>query len=215
MPREPRLLLSQSYYHVMTRGNNKMSVFRADDDYQRYLDLMVRFKVDRPFDLFHYTLMPNHTHFLVRTKAAADFGVFMKQLELAYFHAFRKQYGWTGHLWQGRYKTQPVGKDAYFLQCGKYVELNALRAGLVDDPSDWRWTSYHYYASGRSDPLMTDDPFYDGLGALPEARQAAYQHLVIDDLVAQSYPLPMWGTARQRYAEREKVTRNIKRRIIR
>lgn len=215
MPREPRILLSQSYYHVMTRGNNKMSVFREAGDFQRYSDLIARFKAERPFDLFHYTLMPNHTHFLVRTKAATDFAIFMKQLELAYFHVFRKRYGWTGHLWQGRYKTQPVGKDAYFLQCGKYVELNAPRAGLVDDPADWRWTSYHHYAGGRRDPLITDDPFYHGLGASLEARQAAYRQLVIDDLVAQSYSLPVWGTARQRYAEREKVSRKIRSRIIR
>ena len=83
----------------------------------------------------------------------------MKQLELAYFHYYRKRYSWIGHLWQGRYKTQPVGKDAHFLQGGKYVELNALRAGLVVDPADWRWTSYHHYANGQFDPLITDDPF--------------------------------------------------------
>ena len=67
MPREPRLLLSQSYYHVMTRGNNKMRIFQTHDDYQSFYELMTRFKADRPFDLCQPTLMPNHTHMLVRT----------------------------------------------------------------------------------------------------------------------------------------------------
>lgn len=199
----------------MVRGNNKMSVFHDAEDYRTYLECIDRFKGEHPFDLYHYTLMPNHVHLLVQTGAADAFAIFMKQLALAYFHWYRKRYGWTGHLWQGRYKSQPVGKDSYFLQCGKYIELNAPRAGLVRDPGDWPWTSYHHYASGRPDPLITDDPFYETIGNSAEARQQAYASLVVDDLVAQSYQLPVWGTTRQRYAEQQKVSRTLKRRMSR
>jgi putative transposase len=199
----------------MVRGNNKMCVFNDAEDYRFYLELIGRFKHERSFDLFHYTLMPNHVHLLVRTGTAALFATFMKQLSLAYFHHYRKRYSWTGHLWQGRYRSQPVGKDSYFLQCGKYVELNAPRAGLVQDPSDWPWTSYHHYIRGLFDPLITDDPFYETLGRSVTARQHAYASLAIEDLVSQSYQRPVWGSIRQRYTERQKVNRTLNRLITR
>ena len=215
MPREPRLLLSKSYYHVMVRGNNKMRVFHDAKDYHAYLDLINRFKCEHPFDLFHYTLMPNHVHLLVHTLAAREFATFMKQLALAYFHYYRQRYSWTGHLWQGRYKSQPVGKDAHFIQSGKYIELNAPRAGLVQKPGSWPWSSYHHYASGLTNPLITNDPFYETLGGSATIRQQAYAALIVEDLIYQSYKLPVWGITRQRYAERQKIHRKLNRRISR
>ena len=121
MPRHSRLLLSQSYYHIMTRGNNKNIVFRCHEDYLYFLELISRYKLEHSFDLYHYCLMPNHVHLLVKTNKASDFSTFMKKLNLAYFHHFRQEYGWIGHFWQDRYKSQAVGKDAYFIQCGKYI----------------------------------------------------------------------------------------------
>ena len=75
--------------------------------------------------------MPNHTHMQIKTKSASDFAIFMKKLNLAYFHHYKREYDWVGHFWQDRYKSQPIGKDEYFIQCGKYIELNAVRAGIV------------------------------------------------------------------------------------
>ena len=95
------------------------------------------------------------------------------------------------------------------MQGGKYVELNALRAGLVVDPADWRWTSYHHYANGQFDLLITDDPFYEELGSSASKRQQAYRELLVDDLVTHNYRSPVWGAAQQRYAERQKVARKI------
>lgn len=215
MPRQPRILLSQSYYHVMARGNNRMTIFWTASDYQRYLDLMDRFKTTRPFDLFHYCLMPNHVHYLVRTKDAQNFATFMKQLNLAYYHYFRKKYGWVGHFWQGRYKNQPVGKDGYFLQSGKYIELNAPRAGLVENPEDWPWSSYHTYAHGKRNTLLTEDIFYAGLGKTIKERQQAYRTLIVDELIHKTYKQTVWGSHQQRYREQQKLQRNSKSQIPR
>lgn len=163
MPRPPRLLLSQSFYHTMTRGNNRHKVFKSDADYQYFLELLAKYKSEHPFDLYHYLLMPSHTHMLVKTNKASDFSTFMKRLNLAYFHHYRQSYGWVGHFWQGRFKSQPVGKGEYFIQCGKYIELNAVRAGLVEKPEDHSCSSYRHYALGDKNPLLTDDLFYEGL----------------------------------------------------
>ena len=142
MPRTARLILPHSYYHVMTRGNNRNTVFRFDIDYLYYLDLIRKYKEDLPFDIYHYCLMPNHIHLLIKTNNESNFSLFMKKLNLSYFHYYRKNYGWIGHFWQDRYKSQPVGKDNYFIQCGKYIELNPVRANLVSDPKDYLYVKY-------------------------------------------------------------------------
>lgn len=205
MPRTPRLLLSQSYYHVMTRGNNKNTVFRFDVDYLFYLDLIRRYKKDLPFELYHYCLMPNHVHLLIKTNNESDFSLFMKKLNLSYFHYYRKQYGWTGHFWQDRFKSQPVGKDNYFIQCGKYIELNPVRANLVSDPKDYLYSSYRYYIEGINDDLINEDFLYVDLGKTEELRRKKYEEIVISGIVIDYYKKPVWGSDSQRYNETKKV----------
>jgi len=205
MPRSPRLLLSLSYYHVMTRGNNLNRIFRCDNDYLKYKELISEYKKIHPFDLFHYCFMPNHTHFLIRTKDASDFSTFMKKLNLSYFYHYKKHYGWTGHFWQDRFKSQPVGKDEYFIQCGKYIELNPARAGIVKDPDNYKYCSYSYYADGKEDNLITEDIFYDQLGKTPSERQENYKRMIIDEIIEKTYKKKSWGSKEQRYNEIRKI----------
>ncbi len=205
MPRPPRLLLSHSYYHVMTRGNNKNIVFKDEDDFYYYLSLIKRYKVVHPFDLYHYCLMPNHTHFLIKTKKAADFSVFMKKINLAYFHYYRRRYGWVGHFWQDRFKTQPVGKDDYFIQCGKYIELNPVRGNLVERPDSYLFSSFTYYSKGDINPLLTEDIFYEDLGKTKTERQKAYTKMIIDEAIENSYRKKIWGSSSQRHNEARKI----------
>lgn len=210
MPRPPRLLLSQTFYHIMTRGNNRHDVFKSRSDYQYFLELISRYKKEHPFDLYHYSLMPNHTHMLVKTNKASDFSTFMKRLNLAYFHHYRQNYGWIGHFWQDRFKSQPVGKDEYFIQCGKYIELNPVRAGLVEKPEDYSYSSYQYYANGANYPLLTEDLLYESFGQNRDERQKTYQEMVIDDIIIGSYKKKIWGSAGERYNEEKKFKNHIK-----
>lgn len=198
------MLLPQSFYHIMTRGNNRHTVFKSDSDYQYFLELIVRYKSEHPFDLYHYSLMPNHTHMLVKTNKASDFSTFMKRLNLAYFHHYRQKYGWLGHFWQDRFKSQPVGKDAYFIQCGKYIELNCVRKGLVEKPEDYPYSSYQYYALGKNNPLITEDFFYESMGETLAQKQKAYQNLIVSDIIATSYKNKSWGSRYQQYHEQRK-----------
>ncbi len=210
MPRKPRLLLSKSYYHITTRGNNKKNVFKEDDDYLFYLNLIKKYKKENPLDIYHYCLMPNHIHFLVRTGDAFAFSSFMKNLNLAYYHYFKKKYGWTGHLWQGRYNSQSVGKDEYFLQCGKYIELNPVRAKIVKDPEDYPHSSYSYYARGEENSIITENFFYNGLRNNNKERQEEYRNILIDEIIKESYDKSVWGSDIQRYREKQKVKRRMK-----
>lgn len=209
MPRSRRRLLSQSYYHIMTRGNNRNTIFRGDEDYQKYLDLVMRYKEDHPFDLLHYCLMPNHTHFLIKTNKASHFSTFMKKLNLSYYYYYKKRYSWVGHFFQGRFKSQPVGKDDYFIQCGKYIELNPVRAGFVKNPGEYPYSSYNYYAKGFNDTLITEDFVYQELNGSLQSKQRKYQDIVTDELIESTYTKVIWGTPKQRYNEARKIKNHL------
>lgn len=210
MVRLPRLLLSRSFYHIITRSNNRIAIFKKPYDYQYYLELLQKYKAQHPFDLYHYCLMPNHVHLLIQTKSAQDFAVFMKKLNLAYSHYYKKQYGWIGHIWQNRYRSQPIGKDEYFIQCGKYIELNPLRAKLVNQPEDYQYSSYRYYARGQPQKLLTTDLFYEDLGTTKTEQQKNYRKMLIDDIVMESYRRTIWGSNSQRYNEQRKIDRQVR-----
>ena len=194
----------------MTRGNNRNIVFKSDEDYQYYLELVSKYKIDHPFDLYHYCLMPNHTHFLIQTKKALDFSIFMKKLNLAYFHHYKREYGWVGHFWQDRYKSQAVGKDAYFIQCGKYIELNPVRASIVENPEDYKYSSYNYYAEGKPNHLITPDFMYEEMSKDGTERQIRYKELIVDQIIEESYSKNTWGSTWQRYREQDKINRKLK-----
>lgn len=210
MPRPPRFLLSKSFYHIMTRGNNRNTVFKSDKDYQYFIELISKYKLEHPFDLYHYCLMPNHTHFLIQTKRALDFSVFMKKLNLAYFHHYKREYGWVGHFWQGRFRSQAVGKDAYFIQCGKYIELNPVRVGIAASPDDYQYSSYKYYSEGKTDQLITPDFMYGEIGSDDIDRQKQYQKMMVDQIIEESYSKNAWGSDWQRYREIDKINRKLK-----
>jgi putative transposase len=211
MPRQPRLLLSHSYYHIMTRGNNRHAVFVSNSDYIYFLDLLKRFKTDHPFDLFHYCLMPNHVHMLIKI-IGNDFSTFMKKLNLTYCYHYKNIYGWTGHFWQDRFKSQPVGKDNYFIQCGKYIELNPVRAGIVAAPGEYLYSSFKHYAEGKKDDLITIDFVYYGLDTTTAERQKSYRDMIITENIKNSYLKNVWGTDKQRYQETRKCKYNMKKR---
>lgn len=165
----------------MNRGNNQQRIFPCDDDYRFYLEKLTDLKAEHSFELMHYCLMGTHTHMLVKINKETDFSVFSKRLNLSYANYYKRNYGLTGHLWQGRYKSQIISKDNYFMQCGKYIELNPVRAGTVEKPEDYEFSSYRHYACCENDSLITDDIFYSELGSNKKSRCKKYRALVISE----------------------------------
>jgi hypothetical protein len=78
-----------------------------------------------------------------------------------YAKQYCQKYEFVGHVWQGRFKSMKIESDAYLLACGNYIEMNPVRAGLTDNPKDWTWSSYAYYAQGQRDDLINDDPLLE------------------------------------------------------
>ena len=177
MPRTARQLVDDSCYHVLTRGNNRAAVFHEPADYQRYGQLLLELLPTHRVQVYHYCLMTNHVHLLVRTATGAGLRQAMQQLNLRYALAYKRKYGHTGHLWQDRFKSLPIADDSYLLQCGTYIELNPVRARMVQQPPDYPWSSARRYLTGHRDPLITPSPAYLNLGRTAPDRQRHYQQV--------------------------------------
>ncbi len=129
--------------------------------------------------------MSNHVHLIVWLTEQSLLSRFMKRVNLAYCRYFQRIYGHSGHLWQARFESLFIDRDDYLLQCGKYIELNPVRAGIVALPEKYRFSSYRYYSLGESDFLLTVDPIYRGLALSEERKRRRYREFVVDrDLFA-------------------------------
>lgn len=183
MTKNIRVIPVDAAMHLVNRGNNKQSIFNNDTDKLRYYSLMLELKQENSIDIFHYCLMNNHPHLIVWLNNQSKLSKFMKQLSLSYYSYYKKTYGHTGHLWQGRFRSNIVDTDVHLLMCGKYVELNPVRAGIVSQPQDYLFSSYKFYAYGKPDSLLTPSPEYLALSVSPEARKEQYIKFVVDDSI--------------------------------
>ena len=189
MTKTLRVIPVDAAIHLVNRGNNKQNLFNNDTDKLRYHSLMLALKQENSISIFHYCLMDNHPHLIVWLNNQSKLSKFMKQLSLSYYSYYKKTYGHTGHLWQGRFRSNIIDTDAYLLMCGKYIELNPIRAGIVLQPQDYLFSSYKFYAYGKPDSLLTPNPAYLALSVSPEARKEQYIKFVINGNVINTQKL--------------------------
>ena len=175
MPRNPRPHSETGYYHVIARGNNKKNLFLEPADFEHYLGLLAQYLALSGVKLIHYCLMTNHVHLLLHSEIPEAISKMMHGLQRSYVLFFRKKYGWTGHLFQGRFKSLPIDKESYLLECGRYIERNPVRAKMVETPAEWNYSSYGAYAAGRTIPYLSYSDAYLGLSNLQHERQALYR----------------------------------------
>lgn len=185
MPRTGRVVIDGGTYHVLTRGNNGQAVFHHDADHQRYLQLLSTYAKEHELKIFHFALMPNHVHLVLEVARGEALSKAMLGLNLSYALHFSRRYRYTGHVWQGRFKSLAIDRESYLLECGRYVELNPVRAGLVQDPARYPWSSYRVYAEGASIPFLTLNPLYESLGVSVNNRQHHYRQFIRDGMARQ------------------------------
>ena len=144
MPRSARVTMKKSCYHIITRGNQKQTVFKEPTDYQKYLLLITRYKNKFKFKLFCFCLMPNHIHLIIEVDNPEDLNKIMHGLNLSYTLYFNQKYKKVGHLWQDRFKSKIIEKDAYLIECIGYIESNPIRASLVSSIQQYPWSSFNF-----------------------------------------------------------------------
>ena len=177
MARLPRFVLPGQPQHVIQRGNNRDVIFVVDDDYQFYLEKLGDACQRFDCDLHAYVLMTNHVHLLITPHTEQGLGKVLQSIGRYYVQYFNYHYDRTGTLWEGRYKATLLDSEQYLLTCYRYIELNPVRAGMVDHPADYPWSSYHFNALGEDDARVTPHPLYQRLGRTMDGRQSAYRQL--------------------------------------
>lgn len=182
MPRRARLALPNVPLHLIQRGNNRQACFFADEDYRFYLDRLGEHAAKAGCRIHAYVLMTNHVHLLVSAERRSAPGDMMKALGQRYVQYVNRGYRRSGTLWEGRYRSCPIQAEAYLLACQRYIELNPVRAGMVEHPADYRWSSYRANGQGESDPLVQPHERYLALGSEPTQRQATYRELFRHEL---------------------------------
>lgn len=156
MPRRARKKSTTDVYHVMMRGNNKQEIFHDTEDCRKYLYKLRDFKTICGYEMFAYCLMPNHVHLLMRT-GDEPLGQTIQRISSSYVYWYNLKYKRVGHLFQGRFRSEAVEDDSYFLTALRYIIQNPAKAGLERAPGTYLWNSYLSYA-GRNDHL-TDTEF--------------------------------------------------------
>ena len=177
MPRRPRIHLPGVPIHLVQRGHNRDACFFTDEDYLAYLEWLGDALKKSGCALHAYVLMTNHVHLLLTPPGSAAVSQLVMSLGRRYVQYINRTYRRTGTLWDSRYKSSLVHADDYLLLCQRYIELNPVRAGMVDDPAQYRWSSYRANGLGQGDALVSPHALYLALDADPNARQSAYRAL--------------------------------------
>ena len=179
MARTPRVDVAGYAYHITQRGNNRNDCFFDDEDYQFYLDCLLHSAEKYTINIHAYVLMTNHVHLLITPQADGAMSRFIQHVGRKYVRYINDRYARSGTLWEGRYHSEVVDVEKYLLACYRYIELNPVRAGLVDRPSEYKWSSARWHGLGQENRLIRDHALYNQLGQDLETRCRRYRELFV------------------------------------
>ena len=178
MPRRARFCPAGYPAHIIQRGNDRQAIFACDADMGAYAHWLLEAAERFAVAIHGWVFMTNHVHLLATPSHNDSLSRLMQSLGRLYVRRFNHTYSRSGTLFEGRFKTCIVQQDQYLLTCLRYIELNPLRAGLVKDPGDYRWSSYRAHAFGLSARLWSPHSLYLDLGRNDYERQHAWRDLI-------------------------------------
>lgn len=142
MPRQARRKSESGIYHVMLRGINQQQIFEDSEDCEKFLEILKDCKAVSEYKVFAYCLMGNHIHLLIKEDKEPIEQV-MKRIATRFVYWYNIKYQRVGHLFQDRFKSEPVEDDAYFMAVIRYIHQNPVKAGLYKNVSDYKYSSYN------------------------------------------------------------------------
>lgn len=162
-------------YHAFSRSNGRRVIFKESRDFDYFKTLLCNYSDRFDSRIYHWVIMPNHYHLVFEFEYPELISKFMAGLHRAYSHYYHKQYDAVGFLWQGRFKLQPVQKELYLKNCGRYVERNPVRAGIVAEACEYAYSSARFYCLGQEDGITRVSPDFEDFGKAAVGRRAAYK----------------------------------------
>ena len=145
MPRQARKKSENGIYHIMFRGINKQQIFQENEDYRKFLNVVKECKEISGFKLFAYCLMGNHAHLLLK-EGNENLDLIVKRIGSRYVYWYNTKYKRAGHLFQDRYKSEPINDDEYLLSAIRYIHQNPVKAGIAERCENYKYSSYNAYS---------------------------------------------------------------------
>lgn len=185
MPRLPRICPPDIPQHIIQRGNNRQNCFSSDEDIGTYAHWLHEAAIKYDVQIHAWVFMTNHVHLLATPSHEHATSLMMQHIGRHYVRYFNHTHERSGTLWEGRFKSSSILNDTYFLLCQRYIELNPVRAQMVNDPADFKWSSYRTNGLGIESKLCDPHALYIALGSSERERQTNYRSLFasrIDDV---------------------------------
>jgi putative transposase len=157
MARLPRIVIPGLPHLVTQRGNRQERTFFNDGDYRAYRQLIAEAAERARTEIWAYCLMPNHVHMILVPADQDGLRGTLAEAHRRYTTRVNRRNGWTGHLWQGRFGAVLLDEE-HLINAVSYISLNPVRAGLVEKPEQWPWSSVPAHLKGRDDALVTVKP---------------------------------------------------------
>lgn len=182
MPRIPRKdqFEENIVYHIFNRGNGKLDVFHDENDFRHFLKILKHYRDKFNLQIFHWVLMNNHFHLVASINILGHLSKCVGGITQAYAQYHHKRWNSAGKLWQNRFKSQPVQKEKYLYECGRYIERNPLRADIVKYPWDYAWSSCQVYVRNKFDGITTLDSVYDAFGEDQAEKIQGYKNWLME-----------------------------------
>ena len=180
MPRISRQKHLEAVYHIMVRGNNKEDIFFDEYDRMRYLDTLKRYREKYQMHVYGYCLMNNHVHLIINCNGQ-DISKIMQGISLSYTQYFNRKYDRCGHLLQDRFKSIIVDEDSYIVQLIKYIHQNPIRAGMVENASEYKGSSHKIYLGHKDNYEIISTNFVLSLFSEDKCRARKFYAEYIDD----------------------------------
>jgi len=177
MARLSRIVVSNQPLHIMHRGNNRQDIFESEEDLTRIKEDIALSLLKSGCSLHAYVIMTNHLHLLVTPKDKEQLSIFMQSMANRYVRYFNAKNKRTGTIWEGRFKSCLVDSEHYLFALYKYIEMNPIKAGMVKDLADYKWSSYGHNALGKTDRLISEHQLYKALGGDSQLRCKSYQKI--------------------------------------
>lgn len=153
MPRQERIIIPQEAHHITQRGNYRQEIFEDDDDFKQYLTWLKEYAEKCNIDILAYCLMTNHVHIIGVPKDKESFGKVFNGLSMRYSQYINRKRKLLGHVWQGRYFSC-VLDEKYLYRAIRYVEQNPVRAKMVKDAWDYKWSSARMHTGEGTDATI-------------------------------------------------------------
>lgn len=175
MARLPRIVIPNHPLHIMHRGNNRQDIFESKKDMNRIKEDIAEGLTKTGCRLHAYVIMTNHLHLLITPTDKKQLSKFMQAMANRYVRYFNASRHRTGTIWEGRFKSCLIDSENYLFALYRYIEMNPVKANMVEKPDDYPSSSYRHHALGEKDDLITEHQLYQDLGANSGQRAKSYK----------------------------------------